>query len=403
MRFRLLSRGGLFGLLLISLLSMAGWASALALAELAPPTPTSGNKVDWKGWRFSWEVRPREGLVLNGVSFQGRTVLKAAALAEIFVPYDPGQPRPEDSLDGMGNHLVELRPGQDCLPGTVCRMYDRNGQLSTKPVVAIHEESAGPVYFGDMGRAYGSMLVIWCASRLGDYTYLVRWRFRDDGVMMPQVGLTGRLSHTRREAGETPQGAVVQRDEQAALVWAPAHVHNFYYRLDFDIDGPGGDVVEEFNHHQDQPGRSLSSRDAWTPLAQETVRSLSGETFRSWRVGDRASTNSVGHPRSYELFPGGTGVFRGAAREEFTQGDLWVLKYQPAEFPLTTRDPRPVSRALASYGNGEPVLGEDVVLWYAMHVHHRPRTEDWPAMPVEWAGFMLAPRDFLDRSPLQPE
>ena len=46
---------------------------------------------------------------------------------------------------------------------------------------------------------------------------------------------------------------------------------------------------------------------------------------------------------------------------------------------------------------------ESVVVWYALHIHHLPRTEDWPGMPVEWAGFTLRPRDFLDASPVRPK
>ena len=39
-----------------------------------------------------------------------------------------------------------------------------------------------------------------------------------------------------------------------------------------------------------------------------------------------------------------------------------------------------------------------MVLWYALHLHHLPRTEDWPGMRVDWGSFMLRPRDFLDAS-----
>ena len=49
------------------------------------------------------------------------------------------------------------------------------------------------------------------------------------------------------------------------------------------------------------------------------------------------------------------------------------------------------------------VDGQNVVLYYALHLHHIPRTEDWPGMPVDWHGFMLRPRDFLDSSPVQPK
>jgi primary-amine oxidase len=47
------------------------------------------------------------------------------------------------------------------------------------------------------------------------------------------------------------------------------------------------------------------------------------------------------------------------------------------------------------------VDGADVVLWYMLSVHHQPRAEDWSAMPVEWCGFKIAPRDFLDGSPVK--
>jgi primary-amine oxidase len=380
-------------------LSLVSLTAAPALQEEPPPTSTTGNRVQWKGWSFYWAIRPREGLVLNGVQFRGRSVLKSAALVEIFVPYDPGQPRPEDSLDGMGKNVAELLPGKDCLPGTSCQMLDANGREAGRRVVGLHEESTGLVYMGAAGRAYGSMLVLWCSSRLGDYTYLTQWRFRDDGMLMPQVGLTGRLSHTR-EGTASPQASLVETEGGSRS--APSHVHNFYYRLDFDIDGPDNDVVEEFTHRQDRPGQSLSAQDEWSPIMREAARALDGSSFRSWRVADRLSTNRLGLPRSYELMPGGNGVFRGGNEEEAAQADLWVTRYKAAELPLSSRDPRPLKRALPTYVNDETVAGTDLVVWYAMHVHHRPRTEDWPAMPVEWAGFQLVPRDFLDGSPLEP-
>ena len=386
----------IFGLLL----SLAGITASRAVGEAPPPAPGSGSRVGWEGWTFNWAVRPREGLVLTDVAFRGRSVMKYAGLEEIFVPYHPGQPRPEDSRDGMGINLQELIPGKDCIPGTVCRMFDAEGRPGGKPVVAMHEESAGLVYMGEKGRAYGKMLVLWCASKLGNYTYLIRWRFRDDGAMMPDIGLTGALGHTR-EAGPASQGAVVQKTP--VPVWTPSHVHNFYYRLDFDIDGPENDVVEEANHAQETPGRSLASRDSWRMITREGTAVLNEGSFRSWRVADKTSRNAIGHRRSYELMPGGYGVFRGAADEEFAQADLWVVKQNPKEFPYSSVDSRPLKFALPSYLNNEPVDGEDVVVYYAMHVHHIPRSEEWPAMPIVWAGFTLMPRDFLDASPLKTQ
>jgi primary-amine oxidase len=384
---------------LVAALLAAAVVAGVQPPEAPPPAPGSGHREEWRGWQFRWSIRPREGLVLTDVFYQGREVLGYAGLAEIYVPYHPGQPRPEDFQDGVGLNLAELLPGHDCLPGTVCRMVGADGRPSQRPLVGIHEESTGLLYLGEMGRAYGRMLVLWCASRLGGYTYFLRWRFRDDGVLLPEVGLTGRLEHT---GGNPlgPRGTIVAREP--VQVHAPAHVHNFYFRLDFNIDGADNDEVQEFSHLQDIPGRSAGATDRWTTIPRESVRSLDAQAFRSWRVADRVSTNANGLPRSYELHPGGNGVFRGHSAEPFAQGDLWVLRHRRNEHPFSQTDPRPLRHALPAYLNGEDVLGRDVVLYYSLHAHHQPRSEDWPAMPVVWEGFTLAPRDFLDRSPLTP-
>jgi primary-amine oxidase len=371
-------------------------------SEEAPPDPETGHPVEWEGWKFRWSIRRREGLVLTDVSFRGRQVLKYAGLAEIFVPYHRGQPRPEDFREGMGNTLSELIPGKDCLPGaTSCQLFDTQGKALAKRVVMMHEESAGLVYMGKAGRAYGKMLVLWCMSRLGGYSYITSWRFRDDGSLMPQIGLTGELEHTGR-GDSSPLGSFVGRSQQGDKVFAPSHVHNFYYCLDFDIDGPDNNVVEEFSYQQDRPG-SISARHSWTPIVTESARQWDGNSFRTWRVVNRSSRNALGHPRSYELIPGGNGTFRGAAAETFTHADLWVTRYHPREFPCSSLDPRALRTALPTYVNGESVDGADVVVWYVLHVHHIPRTEDYPAMPIEWVGFHLMPRDFLDASPLHPK
>jgi len=75
-----------------------------------------------------------------------------------------------------------------------------------------------------------------------------------------------------------------------------------------------------------------------------------------------------------------------------------VTRYHDNEYPVEKRS---LKTALPAYLNDESVDNQDVVVWYALHVHHIPRTEDWPGMPVEWVGFMLKPRDFLDSSPIQ--
>ena len=43
--------------------------------------------------------------------------------------------------------------------------------------------------------------------------------------------------------------------------------------------------------------------------------------------------------------------------------------------------------------------GEDMVLWHTFGLTHFPRPEDWPIMPVDYAGFWFKPYGFLDQNP----
>ncbi len=361
--------------------------------------PKTGRQVAWEGWTFTWSIHPRAGLVLRDVSFRGRKVLKYAGLAEIFVPYNRGQPRPTDFGSGIARQMEELLPGKDCVPGSLrCQAFNLQGKEEGTRFVMLHEESTGLSYKGRYGRAYGKKLTLWNVYNLSGYHYINRWTFRDDGSLMPEIGLTGSLNHTGI-GDASPHGSVVGKSATGDKVFAPSHVHNIYYCLDFDIDGPDNNVVEEFNYRQDEPG-SLSGQHSWTPILKESARQWSAANFRSWRVVNRNSKNALGLPRSYELLPGGNGIFRGGAAEEFSQAELWVTQFGASEYPV---EKRALKDALPRYLNEQSVDGQDVVLWYVLHVHHIPRTEDWPAMPVEWVGFTLKPRDFLDRSPVTPQ
>jgi Cu2+-containing amine oxidase len=70
--------------------------------------------------------------------------------------------------------------------------------------------------------------------------------------------------------------------------------------------------------------------------------------------------------------------------------------------PTGVRSVFALSPGRTGYLSDEAVDNQDVVVWYAVHVHHPPRTEDWPHMAMDWVGFTLKPRDFLDSSPVQP-
>jgi primary-amine oxidase len=252
------------------------------------------------------------------------------------------------------------------------------------------------------------MLVLWstmCFSYPDDpdgYVYLIRWKFRDDGTLIPEVGVTGAPRHLAQ--GDTSAvGALVGKDLMDHKVFAESHVHNYLFRLDFAIDGADDNTIEEFNW-QRQPGgqRGQQATCSWTPITEETGRTCNPETFRAWRVVNRNSHNALGHARSYQLMPGNSGVYR-SEKQPSTQADLWITLSKPNEFPYSAVDSRTSLQALPGYANGESIEGKSVALWYWLGFHHFPRSEDFLHQPAVWHSFELMPRDFLDSSPLSPE
>ena len=371
----------------------------------APPDPKAGQLIEWEGWSFRWQFRDIEGLMLTDVYFRDRKVLKAINMAEIYVPYATGQPRPEDfALGGFLANPMPLELGRDCAGvGTQCRAYNRDGTRSTGPTadVMIHEEPLGFLYAGKQGRAPGKMLVLWSMAHFpgvdDGYTYVIRWKFRNDGSLCPEVGATGGLQHLNTGAG-TDAAVVVGRDAKKEIVFAPSHVHNFYFRIDFDIDGEVN-TAEEFTYDivEDDP---LEARAHWRSFQLERSRVRQENQFRSWRVKNPKSLNSLGHARSYHLMPGGQGAWKDAAHPVLID-DFFITKYSPTEFPYSSSDPRRTLAALSNYMNDEPVVETDLVAWYRLSFVHHPRTEDYPAQPIVWNSFELMPRDFLDASPLE--
>ena len=91
-----------------------------------PPHLIGGHEVEWEGWKFEWQYREIEGLVLKDVYFQNRKVLKYLGLAEIYVPYATGSPRPVDfMLGGFKANPMPIDIESDCYATGKCQALKR--------------------------------------------------------------------------------------------------------------------------------------------------------------------------------------------------------------------------------------------------------------------------------------
>ncbi len=369
-----------------------------------PPSKVAGHKVEWEGWDFEWQFREIEGLVLKDVYFRDIKVLKYLGLAEIYVPYATGSPRPVDfSLGGFKANPMPIEVERDCYAQGRCRALNKDGSQAEGKFadVMIHEDDTGFAYAGALGRSPGKKLVLWSMCHFagpGDgYTYVIRWKFFNDGRIRAEVGATGGLQHlniTKHKA----RSLVVGKDSKGKSVFAPSHVHNFYFRVDLDVDGEENSA-QELNYINDAT-KPMRSKAVWKNVERETGFYTNPKTFRSWRVLNPNSLNAQGRPRSYHIVNASGGSWRDGDTYKVLRPDIMFTKYGEKEFPYSSVDATRALLALGNYLNNERIVEEDVVVWQRISFMHLPRSEDWIAQPIVWHGFDMIPRDFLDTSPL---
>jgi primary-amine oxidase len=394
-----------------------------------PSFTVDGMQVRWQKWCLRVGFSPREGLVLHTVGWEEdgrvRPILHRAAMSEMVVPY--GDPAPtharKNTYDGgelnFGALVNSLTLGCDCL-GEIhyfdVALVDQDGKPYTlKNAICMHEEDYGVLWrhmnmrTGRTDARRSRRLVISSFSTIGNYDYGIFWYLYQDGSIQCEVKLTGILSTGAVAPGEKPRyGQLLNEDG----LFAPIHQHFFNFRLDFDVDGPVNTVYEE--HAEPEPaGPHNPLRGAFrtvrTPLrseleAQQLIDPLRG---RIWRVVNPQQLNAVGEPVGYRLVPhGNVQAMAGAEasisrRAAFMTKHLWVTPYHDREKHAAGDFPaQNPGDGLSTWTAGDrPIEETDVVLWYTLGSHHAPRQEDWPVMPVSYAGFLLQPAGFFNENP----
>lgn len=394
-----------------------------------PSFTVDGMQVRWQKWRLRVGFTPREGLVLHTVGWEEadrvRPVLHRAAMSEMVVPY--GDPSPthtrKNTYDGgelnFGALANSLTLGCDCL-GEIyyfdVALVDQDGKPYTlKNAICMHEEDYGVLWrhlnmrTGRTDVRRSRRLVISSFSTIGNYDYGIFWYLYQDGSIQLEIKLTGILSTGAVAPGETPRyGQLLNADG----LYGPIHQHFFNFRLDFDVDGQINTVFEEHAEAEPAgPDNPLNSafRTVRTPLrteleAQQLIDPLRG---RVWKVVNPERLNAVGEAVGYRLVPhGNVQALAGAEasiskRAAFMTKHLWVTPYHDREKHAAGNFPaqHPGDGLSAWTAQDRPIEETDVVVWYTVGSHHAPRPEDWPVMPVSYAGFLLQPVGFFPENP----
>jgi primary-amine oxidase len=342
-------------------------------------------------WKVRWKEQKGPGLIIVDAYFKKGPqedwiqVLGQAQLAELFVPYHKGSPRYWD---------VQYK-----FPLSTLTRADagRHGQLLSSapgkqpPTVVLELRDEGYAYKDYSGIRRGEGLALWGVLRAGNYRYVTEYTFRDDGLIRFRLGATGHNGGGNE--------------------WEP-HMHNTWWRIDVNLDGPDHNSVELVEHVEPHPnGKAGQAATLRTPFngGKEGCADFHPEKFTMLRVLNTQKKNIRNQPWAYDLIPYRLGNSRHYFndQEKCSLHDFWVTRNRPNEF-LYADLPKYVSKA-------ESIQDTDVVIWYSTANHHEPRSEDGEmlrapdgklrfvgATSVMWSTFELRPRDFWDRTPLYP-
>lgn len=399
-------------------------------------------EVSWQNWRFRFRVDPRTGVVVNLVRFDDggrlRSVMYEGSLSELYVPYmDPANGWNNRVFIDAGEFyagpgfLKPLRPGVDC-PANAA-YFDglsagQNGapKLTSQLACLFERTGSDPAWrhfenntvYGRPGRE----LVLRSAATIGNYDYLMDWRFRQDGTIEVGVGATGIIetkASTRKNAAEhaADHTAMDPAGEYGQFVADNTvgvnHDHFFSYRLDLDVDGPANSFMAD-RMVQKLLASDPMRKSIWVvehavaAREQDAVMDIHLERPAMWMFINPNLKGPLGYPTGYEIMPGNTAKSLLLPDDPpqrlgaFSEHQFWVTPYDPAQryaagtYPTSSHG----TDGLAAWTKANrPIRNTDIVGWYTLGFHHVPRVEDWPVMPTMWHEFQIRPFNFFAANP----
>lgn len=417
-----------------------GTKPGIVSQPLGPSFLVNHGEISWQNWHFRVRLDSRVGPVLNLVSVDDgvrrRSVLYEGSWSELFVPYmdatrnwstrsfiDAGEFYP-------GGTLKSLRPGLDCPSNAVYLdglSTDEKGTPVLRPRQAcLFERFAGDVAWrhgDDPGMTFGRpsrTLVLRSAAVVGNYDYLLDWRFEQDSSIRVAVGATGVIE--ARDVAEESVGGMEHgggsAEQYGQLVAKNTlgvnHDHFFSFRLDLDVDGQNNSFMihrlVEKELSREGPRKSI-----WVAVPsiaskeRDAMMDIHLEKPTMWVFVNPNAKGPLGHPTGYEIMPGPTAASLlnpedGAQKVgAFSAHQLWVTPYKADElyaagvYPNSSKG----EDGLAVWAKeNRSIENTDIVAWYTLGFHHVPRQEDWPVMPVMWHDFVIRPFHFFAQNPV---
>ena len=276
----------------------------------------------------------RSGLEIRDVKYKGKSVLKRGHVPILNVKYVGGCGPFRDWQYSEGFFNAPDAGSQN--PAAGIRIL-ASGQVATTSVETRNDTGnyrGVAIYTQDVG--LGQEVVLVTEMEAGWYRYIMEWRFAPDGTIRPRFGF----------ASTVDSCVCIQR------------THHVYWRLDFDVAGTNNRA-----YLMDR-GRRYQQL-----IQTESALFKRSQTSRSIMI------QSAAGDEAYQIVPGtNDGKVLddlGNMVDTFGAGDFWLMRFKgTADSPLELDDENGTvypAANLAPWVNGEALVNQDLVVWYAAH------------------------------------
>lgn len=348
------------------------------------------------GWNLCWESKRRENIVLSDIHYRAANrqpfkVIGTLRLAQLHVTYDDSNITYNDVTQfGLGGGYVTTLTERDCPLGELIDINGRAGLCKTysRGVDAYRTSTEARV---------SEIVTLFSISQVGSYSYIVTWKFFDDGSIEPSIGAAGALQRST-DSASSPYGR--ELEGVPGKSWL-SHTHNYYWRIDIDLgDKATDDVVSEVFYKADKAGRRARHIER---LGVESARKIDPTSMLAWYITDSfGETSNPAEAPGFIIEPINYGhkLVR-SALEPFTEFDFFVTRQNDCERFISENavfNPGCGSNIL-EFVNDESLINEDVVAWHRVSFHHVPRNEDRYHMHSHWDGFVMQARNLSATTP----
>jgi primary-amine oxidase len=413
-----------------------GTTPLLISQPMGPSFHIKDGEISWQNWRFRLRIDPRVGPVLNVVQFADggrlRSVMYQGSLSELFVPYmDPSNGWSNRVFVDAGGFyssvglLQSLHPGLDC-PATAAyfdgiSVGEHGAPKLTAGVVCLFERpTSDPAWRHSEGNnVYGRPsreLVLRSAIVVGNYDYLLDWRFEQDGRIEIAAGATG-VIETKTASQRGPDGHMDMPEYGqfvAENLIGVNHDHFFSFRLDLDVDGPSNSFMVARMVQEKLPSNPMR-KSIWAAKAtiatreQDAIMDIRLDAPSMWLFINPNVKGALGYPTGYEIMPAATAKSLLTSDDPpqklgaFSEHQFWVTpnsaseRYAAGVYPTSSKGDDGLAIWTKANRNIE---NTDLVGWYTLGFHHMPRIEDWPVMPTVWHHFEIRPFNFFTANPV---